>query len=229
MPGGMAPRAGGNRNYTAPRPPTATAIAAGGANVMSARLHARCAGLASARIHALTALIAYPECAPQSRSSTRRAGSRSRDSASTCGSPARRCCAAGAAQTQCRRRAALTEQAISLLGQAVHRWVPSTARICAALIWKDMVLLSPDGLPLVGATARPRVFVNCAHSPAAWALSHGSATVIADLVSGNRRLCRLRRWQRSRLGDSPASTIDGTARAPAHRRVSPSLLIEGLA
>jgi D-amino-acid dehydrogenase len=47
-----------------------------------------------------------------------------------------------------------------------------------------MVLLSPDGLPLVGATAHPRVFVNCACGPAAWALSHSSATVIADLVSG---------------------------------------------
>ncbi len=47
-----------------------------------------------------------------------------------------------------------------------------------------MVLLSLDGLPLVGATAHPRVFVDCAHSPVAWALSHRSVTVIADLVSG---------------------------------------------
>jgi D-amino-acid dehydrogenase len=80
--------------------------------------------------------------------------------------------------------AALTEQAISLLEQAAHRWIPSTARICAALSWSDMVLLSLDGLPLVGATAHPRVFVDCAHSPVAWALSHRSVTVIADLVSG---------------------------------------------
>lgn len=47
-----------------------------------------------------------------------------------------------------------------------------------------MVLLSPDRLPLVGAIAHPRVFVNCAYGPVAWALSHSSATVIADLVSG---------------------------------------------
>ncbi|SIT75562.1 hypothetical protein SAMN04487768_3231 [Burkholderia sp. b13] len=40
MPGGMAPRAGGNRNYTALRPPTATALAAGSANAMIARLRA---------------------------------------------------------------------------------------------------------------------------------------------------------------------------------------------
>ncbi|MEJ2768219.1 FAD-dependent oxidoreductase [Mycetohabitans sp. B46] len=136
-----------------------------------------------ARIHALTAPIAYPEHAPHVSviDSTRRI---------TITRLGERLRIAGAPLLRSGRRAdamppaALTEQAISLLGQAAQRWIPGAMRISAALSWSDMVLLSPDGLPLVGATAHPQVFVNCAHGPAAWALSHGSATVIADLVSG---------------------------------------------
>ncbi|MFH5251473.1 FAD-dependent oxidoreductase [Burkholderia semiarida] len=79
----------------------------------------------------------------------------------------------------------LSEAALALLGQAVHDWVPGAARISAALSWQGMQLLSPDGLPVVGPTPHPRVFVNFGHGPAGWGLACGSAKVVADYLGGN--------------------------------------------
>ncbi|KVD99017.1 FAD-dependent oxidoreductase [Burkholderia anthina] len=79
----------------------------------------------------------------------------------------------------------LSEAALALLGQAVHDWVPGAARISAALSWQGMQLLSPDGLPIVGPTPHPRVFVNFGHGPAGWGLACGSAKVVADYLGGN--------------------------------------------
>jgi D-amino-acid dehydrogenase len=139
--------------------------------------------LQPARVHALTAPIAHDERAPHVSvvDSARRI---------TITRLSNRLRIAGAPLVQSPRkvaappRAELTEQAISLLGQAAYDWIPGAARISAALPWDGVKLLSPDGLPLVGATAHPRLFVNCAHGPSAWALPHGSAKVVADLVSG---------------------------------------------
>lgn len=78
----------------------------------------------------------------------------------------------------------LSEAALALLGQAVHDWVPGAARISAALSWQGTQLLSPDGLPVVGPTAHPRVFVNFGHGPAGWALACGSAKVVTDYLGG---------------------------------------------
>ncbi len=78
----------------------------------------------------------------------------------------------------------LTKEALALLGQATHDWVPGAARISAALPWEGVKLLSPDGLPVTGNALHPRLFVNAAHGPVGWALACGSGKVIADLVSG---------------------------------------------
>lgn len=79
----------------------------------------------------------------------------------------------------------LSEAALALLGQAVHDWVPGAAKISAALSWQGMQLLSPDGLPVVGPTPHPRVFVNFGHGPAGWGLACGSAKVVTDYLGGN--------------------------------------------
>ncbi|HEY3599132.1 MAG TPA: FAD-dependent oxidoreductase [Paraburkholderia sp.] len=78
----------------------------------------------------------------------------------------------------------LTKEALALLGQATHDWVPGAARISAALPWEGVKLLSPDGLPVTGNALHPRLFVNAAHGPVGWALACGSGKVIADMVSG---------------------------------------------
>ncbi|KDB06730.1 D-amino-acid dehydrogenase [Burkholderia sp. lig30] len=79
----------------------------------------------------------------------------------------------------------LSEMALTLLGQASHDWIPGTAKISAALSWQGIKLLSPDGLPVVGPTPHPRVFVNFGHGPAGWGLACGSAKVVADYLGGS--------------------------------------------
>jgi D-amino-acid dehydrogenase len=78
---------------------------------------------------------------------------------------------------------ALTEAALTLLGDASRDWAPGAARISAALAWEGMKLLSADGLPAVGNVAHPRLYVNTGHGPAGWALSLGSARLIAQQIS----------------------------------------------
>ncbi|WP_250472288.1 FAD-dependent oxidoreductase [Caballeronia sp. GAFFF1] len=81
-------------------------------------------------------------------------------------------------------RAGLARRAFDVLGQGTHDWIPGAARVSAARSWDGLRLLSADGLPVVGATRHPRLFVNAAHGPAGWGLACGSAKVVADLVSG---------------------------------------------
>jgi D-amino-acid dehydrogenase len=80
--------------------------------------------------------------------------------------------------------ASLARRALDLLGQGTHDWIPGAARVSAARAWDGVRLFSADGLPVVGATRHPRLFVNAAHGPVGWGLACGSAKVIADLVSG---------------------------------------------
>jgi D-amino-acid dehydrogenase len=146
--------------------------------------------LQPALLHALTTSIAHEERAPQvavvdtvKRITIARMTDRLRIAgAPLVQSPRRRAAGSGAD--------ALREQAIALLGQAAHDWIPGAAKISAGHAWQGPKLLSPDGLPVVGplatgsAGAQPRLFVNFAHGPGAWALAHGSANLIADCVSG---------------------------------------------
>lgn len=136
-----------------------------------------------ARLFALTAPIAFEECAPHRavvdtmrRITMTRANQRVR--------------VAGAALIQPERELArptpepLVTAATAVLAQATHDWIPGAARISAAHAWDGVQLLSPDGLPVVGRTNQPRLLVNIGHGPAGWGLACGSAKVIADLASG---------------------------------------------
>ncbi|HTJ92152.1 MAG TPA: FAD-dependent oxidoreductase [Pararobbsia sp.] len=137
-----------------------------------------------ARVHALTAPIGYEEHAPhvavvdyESRVTISRLHNRMRF--------------ASAPLLQGRRKtfrptpAKLRVRAIDTLGQAGHTWVPGAAKLSAMRDWDGITLLSPDGLPVTGATAHPRLFINAGHGPAGWGLACGTAKIIADLVSGN--------------------------------------------
>jgi D-amino-acid dehydrogenase len=135
------------------------------------------------RLHTLTAPIAYEEHAPHitvvdsiKRIAMTRVNQRLR--------------VAGGAVLQSEAKtvrplgAGLVDRVIALLGQGTHDWIPGAAKVSAARTWEGLRLLSPDGLPVVGATDHARVFVNAAHGPAGWGLACGSAKVVADLVSG---------------------------------------------
>jgi D-amino-acid dehydrogenase len=135
------------------------------------------------RIHTLTAPVAYEERAPHltvvdsiKRITMTRVNQRLR--------------VAGAGVFQSTAKsdkpldASLARRALDLLGQATHDWIPGAARVSAARGWEGLRLVTADGLPVVGRTRHPRLFVNAAHGPAGWGLACGSAKVIADLVSG---------------------------------------------
>ena len=78
--------------------------------------------------------------------------------------------------------------AIQTLYKVLHDWFPGAARIAntGATVqeWKGARPMLPDGPPLIGATGIPGVWINLGHGSSGWALSCGSARVVADLMGG---------------------------------------------
>ncbi|TDN70179.1 FAD-dependent oxidoreductase [Paraburkholderia sp. BL10I2N1] len=135
------------------------------------------------RLHTLAAPVAHEECVPHmtvidavKRITITRMNHRLRVAGGAVLQPA--------SQTDKPLGEPLTKEALALLGQATHDWIPGAAKISAALPWEGLKLLSPDGLPVVGNAHHPRLFVNAGHGPAGWGLACGSAKVIADLIAG---------------------------------------------
>jgi D-amino-acid dehydrogenase len=135
------------------------------------------------RLHTLVAPIAHEECAPHVAivDAVKRIGiSRMNQRLRIAGGAVLQ----STAQIDKPLGEALTKEALALLGQATHDWIPGAARISAALPWEGVKLLSPDGLPVIGNLLHPRLFVNVGHGPAGWGLACGSGKLIADLISG---------------------------------------------
>ncbi len=78
--------------------------------------------------------------------------------------------------------------AIQTLYKVLHDWFPGAAQIAntgaAVQEWKGARPMLPDGPPLIGATGIPGVWINLGHGSSGWALSCGSARVVADLMAG---------------------------------------------
>lgn len=74
-----------------------------------------------------------------------------------------------------------------LLYQAVESWFPGAALLHGdkALVqaWQSSVGHTPDGLPLVGATGHPRIWLNAAHGGRGWTFAAGAAKLLADLMT----------------------------------------------
>ncbi|MBL0918195.1 MAG: FAD-dependent oxidoreductase [Hydrogenophaga sp.] len=77
--------------------------------------------------------------------------------------------------------------AIARLAQTASLWFPAAARLggtqSALQSWRGAVLASPDGLPLVGASRVPGVWLNIAHGPLGWALACGAAHHLAQTIT----------------------------------------------
>jgi D-amino-acid dehydrogenase len=78
--------------------------------------------------------------------------------------------------------------AIQTLYKVLHDWFPGAARMAntgaAIQEWKGARPMLPDGPPLLGAAGIPGVWLNLGHGSSGWALSCGSARVVADLMAG---------------------------------------------
>jgi D-amino-acid dehydrogenase len=78
---------------------------------------------------------------------------------------------------------------IQTLYKVLHDWFPGAAQLAsthgaAVQEWKGARPMMPDGPPLLGATGIAGVWINIGHGSSGWALSCGSARVVADLMAG---------------------------------------------
>lgn len=70
------------------------------------------------------------------------------------------------------------------LYRVLDNWFPGAAVMRQAQHWTGARPASPDGLPLLGASGLPGVFLNLGHGEHGWALACGSALATAAAVGG---------------------------------------------
>ena len=75
--------------------------------------------------------------------------------------------------------------ALQTLYKVLHDWFPGAAKLSSGVQeWKGARPMLPDGPPIVGASGVPGLWLNLGHGASGWALSCGSARVLADLMAG---------------------------------------------
>ena len=77
---------------------------------------------------------------------------------------------------------------IQTLYKVLHDWFPGAAQHtnlgAHVQEWKGARPMLPDGPPIIGHSGLPGVWLNLGHGANGWALSCGSARVLADLMAG---------------------------------------------
>ena len=72
-----------------------------------------------------------------------------------------------------------------LLYKVLNDWFPGSAKIHESVqIWRGCRDVTSDGVPIIGLSGVPGVWLNTGHGNHGWACSSGSARAIADMVSG---------------------------------------------
>lgn len=79
---------------------------------------------------------------------------------------------------------AVNARAVATLYRVLDDWFPGVAQLRDVQVWKGARPMLPDGPPVLGASGAPGVWLNLGHGSSGWALSCGSARVLADLVGG---------------------------------------------
>jgi D-amino-acid dehydrogenase len=80
----------------------------------------------------------------------------------------------------------LHRKAIDTLVKVADDWFPNAANYRTATFWCGPTAMLPEGVPLLGATQFPNVFVNAGHGAGSWALAAGSGKLVADIIAGHR-------------------------------------------
>ena len=76
---------------------------------------------------------------------------------------------------------------LELLYRVLDDWFPGAGRAHdAPQVWKGTLPLLPDGLPLVGQSDRPGLWLNTAHGNSGWTLANGIAIALAEQISGRK-------------------------------------------
>ena len=76
------------------------------------------------------------------------------------------------------------------LEHSVSDLFPRGGDVAKASFWTGLRPMTPDGTPIVGPTAFGNLFLNTGHGTLGWTMACGSASVIADLVSGKQPAIR---------------------------------------
>ena len=77
---------------------------------------------------------------------------------------------------------------IQTLYKVLHDWFPGAAQIsntgASVQEWKGARPMLPDGPPVLGASGLAGLWLNLGHGSSGWALSCGSARILADQIAG---------------------------------------------
>ncbi len=94
--------------------------------------------------------------------------------------------------------------ALRTLYQVLQDWFPRGAQLAGPGMtvqeWKGSRPMLPDGPPVVAASAVPGVWLNVGHGSSGWALSCGSARLLADRIAGRAPAIDPEGLDLSRLG-----------------------------
>ena len=93
-----------------------------------------------------------------------------------------------------------SEAAIHTLHKVLDDWYPGCANLAQVQRWKGARPMLPDGPPVLGASGAPGVWLNLGHGSSGWALSCGSARVLADQVGGRAPVIDVSGLDIGRLG-----------------------------
>ena len=74
--------------------------------------------------------------------------------------------------------------ALHTLHKVLDDWFPGSAHLAQAQRWKGARPMLPDGPPVLGASGAPGIWLNLGPGSSGWALSCGSARVLADQLAG---------------------------------------------
>jgi D-amino-acid dehydrogenase len=94
---------------------------------------------------------------------------------------------------------AMTSATLGKLYRVLDDWFPAAAVTREALSWKGARPLLPDGLPVLGESGVPGVWLNLGHGSSGWTLACGSARVIAERLSGRAAPLDISRFAVTRL------------------------------
>jgi D-amino-acid dehydrogenase len=79
----------------------------------------------------------------------------------------------------------MNDDAVGTLYKVLADWFPGAARLSSGVqVWKGARPMLPDGPPVIGASGIPGLWLNLGHGSSGWALSCGSARVLADQMAG---------------------------------------------
>ncbi len=81
---------------------------------------------------------------------------------------------------------AQSDRAFVTLDKILGDWFPGITRRDAAQRWRGARPMLPDGPPVLGASGVEGVWLNLGHGGSGWALSCGSARLLADAIAGRR-------------------------------------------